>query len=66
MTVGRVNASGLFKHLLALQDWGTVLICPQKGKVMAARFWNRLNADVSATKPNNGADSQQNSIVLAE
>jgi hypothetical protein len=57
---------GIFKYVPALQDWGTVLICCQKDKIMVACFWNRLNVDVSATDANNGSDRQQNNIVLAE
>lgn len=57
---------GIFKYAPALQDWGTVLICPQKGKIMGACFWNCLNAGVSATNANGGAASQQNRIILAE
>lgn len=57
---------GLFKYFLALQSWGTVLICCQKGKIMGANVWNRLRAGVSAIETNVGVDSQHNHIALAE
>jgi hypothetical protein len=57
---------GIFKYVPTLQRWGTVLICYQKGKIMGADVWNHLNAGVNAAKANDGADSQQNPIVLAE
>jgi hypothetical protein len=66
MTTYRVNALGLFKHFPALQSWGAVLICCQKGKIMGADVWNRLRAGAGATKANDGADRQQNRLVLAE
>ena len=55
----------LFKYFPALQSWGTVLICCQKGKIMGANVWYRLRAGVGATKTNDGVDSQQNHIALA-